>query len=377
MEVYHITEDDLERVPESEVDYEQRLEEQLVRSHGATIADERFLYIAQQKDPSGDQTAFDLVACDRDGDAVIFELKRGRSPRDVIAQALDYASGLRNTEYEQLDEWYREFRMQHGIETPTFDDLREAHAEYFDLDDPLSEREFNQDQRLLILADEFDEKTLAVADFLREHEIDVICVVHQTFQSEGGPHILTTESVRRPIHMEPTGTETNPDQGEPTTESGKQRVDFWETVNGIIGRRAISSLNNSWQPQNFTDQNIAFPADQVPLQAACKTRDGVVEMRLIIRDDWPLYEALANESDTVEATIRERFDGDTGEFETEWISPDETTASRDRGKFIWRRSISLDSEASRQECAEWVVDAGEAFYRVFTSEFDVGELPVE
>lgn len=373
MEVYHITEDDLERIPESAVDYERRLEEQLVRSHGATIADERFLYIAQQQDPSGDQTSFDLVACDREGNTIILELKRGRSPRDVIAQALDYASGLRNTEYDQLADWYRDFRKQHGIETPTFDELREAHAEYFELDDSLSKREFNQDQRLLLLADEFDEKTLAVADFLREHEIDVICVVHQTFQAKEGPYLLTTESVRRPIHMEPTGTETEPRSSEPTTESGKQRKAFWEQVNENIGKRTASPLNNGWQPGNYTSQNIAFPGDQVPLKAACKSGDEVVEMRLVIRDDRPLFEELVAQKEAVEAALEESFAGDSN-FEVDWVSPDETSASRERGKVIWRRSIVLESESSRQECARWTVDAGESFYETFTRRFDVSEL---
>ncbi|QHS17207.1 DUF4268 domain-containing protein [haloarchaeon 3A1-DGR] len=375
MEVYHITEDDLERIPESEVDYEQRLEEQLVRSHGATIADERLLYIAQQGDPSGDQTSFDLVAVDEDGNTIILELKRGRSPRDVVAQALDYASGLRNAEYDQLADWYQEFRTQNGIETPPPEELQEAHAEYFDLDESLSEREFNQGQRLLLLADDFDDKTLAVADFLREHDIDVICVVHQTFKANAGPHLLTTEAVRRPIDREPTGTESRPGTDEPTTESAKNRVQFWGTVKDTIGNRSGSPLRDGWTPQNETDVNLAFPGDQVPLQAACKSRSEVVEMRLVIRNDRELFEELASKRDEVESALKAAFDGDLGtEWESEWIQPDETNAERDRSKIIWRRPITLDDESSRRECAEWTVDAAEAFYDIFRTKHDVRSM---
>lgn len=376
MEVYHITEDDLEQIHESEVDYEKRLEEQLVRSHGATIADERFLYISQQQDPSGDQTTFDLVACDIEGNTIILELKRGRTPRDIVAQALDYASGLRNTEYDQLAGWYREFRQQHGIETPASNELQEAHADYFELDDPLSEREFNQDQRLLLLADEFNEKTLAVADFLREHDIDVICVVHRTFRADDGPHLLTTEAVRRPIRVEPSGTGTAPGQEEPSTEAGKQRKAYWEQVNTLVGRQAATSLNNGWEPQNYTWQNLAFPANQVPLQAACLSRDEVVEMRLIIRDDRAMYEELASDGDAVQAALEDAFDGDTESgIETVWVSPDDSSASKERGKLIWRRPIELSEESSRTECARWTVDAAESFYQVFSTQFDVSSLP--
>lgn len=173
--------------------------------------------------------------------------------------------------------------------------------------------------------------------------------------------------------MEPTGTETEPQTGTPTTESGKQRKDFWEKVSEIIGQRTGCPLNNGWQPRNFTSQNLAFPADQVPLQAACKSRDEVVEMRLIIRDDRLLFESLAVERGEVQSVLEELFDGE-GEFEAEWISPDETDASRERGKIIWRRSIILSEESSRQECAQWVVEAGEVFYQVFTTQFDVSSL---
>lgn len=375
MEVYYITEDDLEQVPESSFDYEKRLEEQLVRSHGAEIAGERFLYVSQQQYPSGDQTTFDLVAADADGNTVIMELKRGRSPREIVAQALDYASGLRETEYDQLAEWYRDFRQRHGIETPADNELSSAHAEYFELNEPLSKREFNQEQRLLLLADEFNDKTLSVADFLREHDIDVICVVHQTFESEDGPHILTTEAVRRPIHMEPTGVETSVGPGEPTTESGKNRLEYWQLLNELIGEEPGTVLNNGWTPENYTWQNLAFPLTQVPLQAACMTRDSVVEMRLIIRDDRALFESLYEDRSAVQEAIEARFDGELGsDYKWEWISPDESDASKERGKIVWRRPIDLAGEQSREECANWTVSAAKSFYNVFTSEFDLKKL---
>jgi RecB family endonuclease NucS len=42
----------------------------------------------------------DLLGIDVDGDLHVIELKRDRTPRDVLAQALDYASWVRELTYE-------------------------------------------------------------------------------------------------------------------------------------------------------------------------------------------------------------------------------------------------------------------------------------
>ncbi|WP_420627462.1 endonuclease NucS domain-containing protein [Candidatus Leptofilum sp.] len=55
----------------------------------------------------------DLIGLDEDGNTVVVELKRGRPPRDVLAQALEYASwlaGLSSDEIERLANSYLQSR---------------------------------------------------------------------------------------------------------------------------------------------------------------------------------------------------------------------------------------------------------------------------
>src|SRR5436309_14356122 len=51
----------------------------------------------------------DLLAIAPDGSLVMIELKRGRTPRDVVAQALDYASWVERLHAEDIDAIYRRF----------------------------------------------------------------------------------------------------------------------------------------------------------------------------------------------------------------------------------------------------------------------------
>lgn len=48
---------------------------------------------------------------DREGELVIIELKRDKTPREVVAQALDYASWVEKLSYETIADLYTE---KHG-----------------------------------------------------------------------------------------------------------------------------------------------------------------------------------------------------------------------------------------------------------------------
>ena len=199
MEVYRIDADDLFQLREQELDSEQSLENYLIRSDGAEIGGVEVLYIDQQGSP-GEGGVFDLVGLDRQGNIVIIELKRGRSPRDIVAQALEYAASIRHESYDQLEARYQEFT-----------DLNEAslqtkHAAFFEREgDPLSKREYNTDQRLLLVGGDFSDLSLDMSDFMREHGVDVICVTYNSFTAQGEQlRLLTTENVRRPLSEEPS-----------------------------------------------------------------------------------------------------------------------------------------------------------------------------
>ena len=76
-------------VPSGKLDDESRLEE-LVKND-PNLLGQSILIIGQQvRTASGNR--LDLLGMDAEGDLHIIELKRDRTPRDVIAQALDYAS---------------------------------------------------------------------------------------------------------------------------------------------------------------------------------------------------------------------------------------------------------------------------------------------
>ena len=77
------------KLASSPLDFEQRLEDMLTEDPAMSGTD--LLIIGRPVQISYGRY-MNLLALDADGRAHVLELKRDRSPRDVVAQALDYGS---------------------------------------------------------------------------------------------------------------------------------------------------------------------------------------------------------------------------------------------------------------------------------------------
>lgn len=88
--------------------------------------------------------AIDLLCLDRRGDVVIIELKKDRTPREVVAQVLDYASWIKELSSERIIEIANEYL---GNEEP----LEEVFKRKFGFDLP---EILNENHKMIIVASE-------------------------------------------------------------------------------------------------------------------------------------------------------------------------------------------------------------------------------
>ena len=56
----------------------------------------------------------DLLCLDRVGDTVVVELKKGQTPRDTVAQALEYASWVKDLSHDRITEIADEYLSKVG-----------------------------------------------------------------------------------------------------------------------------------------------------------------------------------------------------------------------------------------------------------------------
>jgi len=175
MKLWKVEGDGLQPVASSALDQEQRLERWLDKD--PTILGLELVLIGRQV-----QTEFggriDLLALDRQGSCVILELKRGRSPREVVAQLLDYASWVSDLDYEALDNVARDHRGK---------DLATLYHDAFD--DALPEP-VNASHSMIIVAAELDESSERIINYLSErHGISINAVFFNFFASNGTEHL--------------------------------------------------------------------------------------------------------------------------------------------------------------------------------------------
>jgi hypothetical protein len=128
----------------------------------------------------------DLMAVDRSGNIVIIELKRDRLPREVLAQAIDYASDVAGWSVERIGE----VCAKH-----TGRDLQEVLADAFpDLD--LETINLNESQRIILVGFSIDSALERMISWLSSsYGVSINAVLLHYVRTSSGDEILTKTSI--------------------------------------------------------------------------------------------------------------------------------------------------------------------------------------
>jgi hypothetical protein len=125
---------------------EQRLEDMIATA--PQVLSPEWMLIGRQES-TGFGGRVDLLAIAPDGALVLIEIKRDRAPREVVAQALDYASWVDKLRAEDIAAIYARFAPGRRLE----DDFRERFGQ------PLDEGQLNQSHQIVIVAASLDESS--------------------------------------------------------------------------------------------------------------------------------------------------------------------------------------------------------------------------
>ena len=195
MPIFRLEGDKLIIAQETNVELEQHLEIWLENSPWAVIQDELILWIDRQPSAQDEEgTIFpDLLGVDSEGNLVIIEFKRGKTPRSVVAQLLEYAAWANELPAEQIHEIADAyFEKRDEFKGKTFP---EAFREVFDVHETDELPPLKRKLRLFVVAEEIHPRVAHVCRFLRtSYKMDVSCIAVSKFQTESGDEIVSMET---------------------------------------------------------------------------------------------------------------------------------------------------------------------------------------
>ena len=144
---------------------------------------------------------------DYGGDLVVIELKKGMTPREVTAQAIDYAASAAMLTAEEIAQIY----LDHSNENNT---LNEAYKEKYGIE--LDEENVNQKVKMVIVASQMDNSTERIITFLsKTYGVDINILFFNVFQC-GNERIISRAWFQKDDedNMKSNTLEKNPWNGE-------------------------------------------------------------------------------------------------------------------------------------------------------------------
>lgn len=182
--------DFLKELKKSKLDLEKRIESWL--EYDISIISNELMVIGRQV-----ETDFggiiDLLCLDNNGDVAIVELKRDKTPREITAQALDYASWVKELDSDKIIEIANSYLR----DKMTFE---EAFKNKFgeDFPDIINER-----HKIIIVASEIDSSSERIIKYLSDsYGVGINAITFHYFQNEEGKEYLTRVYLIEPGEVE-------------------------------------------------------------------------------------------------------------------------------------------------------------------------------
>jgi hypothetical protein len=158
----------------------EKLLENMIVAKPQLLSDEWMLIGRQERTGAGG--VIDLLAVAPDASVVLIELKRDRTPREVVAQALDYASWVSKLKAEDISGIYRRYAPGRNLA----DDFKTRFGQVLDED------LLNQSHQVVIVSAQLDASSERIVSYLNERDVPINVLCFQVFMN--GPEQLLSRA---------------------------------------------------------------------------------------------------------------------------------------------------------------------------------------
>lgn len=293
----------------------------------------------------------DLLAIDANGTVHILELKRDKTPRDVVAQALDYGSWVSTLSRAEIVAIFESYRVGVAFE--------EAFAEEFGEAPP---EELNVEQVFTIVAASVDPATERIVRFLNEgFGVPVNVVFFRHFEDGGSSYLARTWLVDHEATTPTAGGAAKLRKSREQWNGQDWYVSFGEYPGGrqwadAVKYGFVSAGGDKWYSR--TMKNLE-PGARI---FACIPKAGYVGVGTVLGAAKRFDEATV-EIDGVEARLADQaligsygHDGDEDDDLAEWAVPIawDHTVPREQG--VWKIGMFANQNSACRLSQQFTID---------------------
>lgn len=247
VKVWEIIEGDmLKEIHKSKLELEERLEKWLEKD--ISIVSNDLLVIGRQieTDFGG---VIDLLCVDYNGDIVIVELKRDKTPREIVAQTLDYASWVKDLSNEKITEIANRYLGEKGPFEDAF--KRKFGAEIPEI--------LNEHHKMLIVASEIDSSSERIIKYLSDsYGAGINALTFQYFKDDDRREFLARVFLIEPTEVEYKAQIKSTSKRKPPLSYEELQEIADKNGVGDIYRRIVEELTKLFDQNGTTRSTIAF-----------------------------------------------------------------------------------------------------------------------
>lgn len=282
----------------------------------------------------------DLLALDEEGALHVLELKRDRTPREVVAQLLDYGSWIQTLADPQVRNIYGDYRPGESIEQGWSDTFGGSPPD-----------ELNTSHRLTVVAADIDPSTERIVEYLSGMDVPINVVFFRYFSDEGRAYLARTWLIDE-ARVAAKATAKSQGKKEPWNE-----LDWYVSFGAYVGSRNwddarrygfVSAGGGDWFSKTIR---------KLPLGArvfVCLPKAGYVGVGTVTglavraREATLMVDGVQRAMTSLDLK-GEYFDSDPTAPPSdmdEWIVPVEWRETRSREEAVWERGMFANQNSA-------------------------------
>lgn len=236
----------LREISKSKLDLEERIENWL-ESDISVISNDLLMIGRQVETDFGG--IIDLLCIDSDGDLIIIELKRNKTPRYVTAQILDYATWVNELSNEKVNEIANKYLKQNAP-------LEEAFKQKFKIDLPDI---LNENHKMLIVGSEIDSSTERIIKYLSDsYGISINAATFECFLDKNDRELIAMVYLIEPSQVEYKSITKSSSKRKPALSSDELLEIAKSNSVSDIYQYLLKELPNYFNTRKNTMSSVAF-----------------------------------------------------------------------------------------------------------------------